>query len=269
MAHVMLQRVRQAITERLRCAKHNWLDGVTFRMRYHGGMYEVRTEEGLSFRFPYNPYTSFMEIGGYLAEGQWKLEPGMWVVDAGGERGEFALYAARKVGPQGRVIMMEPDPQSRRAAEEAFNANGGRPANLVVVEQGLWSKPGTLTFAAGLGGSSVLVDAGTDVAVAAQSAGGTLIDVQVHSLSSLADALNMPRLDLVKMDIEGAEVDAVQGIGPALQRFNPRFAIASYHLRDGRMTSELLEPIFRGYGYQVRTGYPRHRTTYAWPAGQN
>ena len=262
----MLHRTRHAIIERIRCAKHNWLDGVSFRMRYRGGVYEVRTQDGLSFRFPFNPYTSFFEIGGYLAEGQWKLEPGMWVVDAGGERGEFALYAARKVGPQGRVIMLEPDPQSRKLAEEAFNANGGRPGNLTVVEQGLWGKPGTLTFAAGLGGSSVLVDAGTDVAASAQSAGATLINLQVHSLLSLAESLDMPRLDFVKMDIEGAEVEAVEGLGPLLERFKPRFAIASYHVRGGKITSEVLEPIFRSYGYQVRTGFPRHRTTYAWPA---
>jgi FkbM family methyltransferase len=193
----------------------------------------------------------------------------MWVVDAGGERGEFALYAARKVGPEGRVIMLEPDPQSRRAAEDAFNANGGRPDNLVVVGQGLWSRPGTLTFAAGLGGSSVLVDAGTDVAASAQTEGATLINIEVHSLASLVEALSMPRLDFVKIDIEGAEVEVMEGIEPVLQRFAPRFAIASYHVRDGRVTSELLEPMFRNYGYRVRTGFPRHPTTYAWPAERN
>jgi FkbM family methyltransferase len=255
-----------AIIERIRCAKHNWLDNVRFRMRYRDGKYHVRTWDGLQFQFPFNPYTSFLEIEGYLAEGTWKLEPGMWVIDAGAERGEFSLYAARKVGPQGKVIMLEPDPGSRALAQQAFNANGGRPENLVVVEQGLWKEPGTLTFAAGLGGSSVLVDAGTEVAAAAKSTSANLIQLQVHSLSSLAESLTMPRLDLVKMDIEGAEVEAVEAAKPIIDRFRPRFAIASYHVRDGKMTSQLLESFFKSYGYQARTGFPRHQTTYAWPS---
>lgn len=265
----MLRPVRHALMERIRCAKHNWLDGVSFRTRYRRGSYEVRTEDGLVFRFPFNPYTSFFEISGYLNEGRWRLEPGMWVIDAGGERGEFSLYASRQVGPQGRVLMLEPDPHNVAIARQAFDANGGQPENLLVIEQGLWSNPGVLTFAAGLGGSSVLVDAGTDVAASAASSGATLMSLQVQSLSSLIESRQMPRLDFVKMDIEGAEIEAVEKIGPVLERFRPRFAIASYHVRDGKMTSELLEAIFRTYNYQVRTGYPGHRTTYAWPAGQD
>src|SRR5438270_10364354 len=132
----MTMGIKHSVIERVRCAKHNWLDGVNFRTHYRRGLYEVRTHDGLLFRFPFNPYTSFFEIGGYLAEGEWKLEPGMGVVDAGGERGEFALYAARRVGPQGRVIMLEPDPQGRGRAEDAFNRDGGRPGNAPRVEPG-------------------------------------------------------------------------------------------------------------------------------------
>src|SRR4051794_37510406 len=121
----MFKTVHRAITERARCVKHNLLDGVAFRTSYRGGMYSVHTEDGLEFRFPFNPYTSFFEIGGYLAEEAWRLEPGMWVLDAGG-----------------------------------------------------------------------------------------------------------PRLDLIKMDIEGAEIEAVEGAGDVLERFRPRFSIASYHARD-------------------------------------
>jgi len=225
----------------------------------------MRTDDGLVFEFPFNPYTSFFEIGGYLAEGEWKLEPGMYVLDAGGERGEFSLYASRKVGQTGRVIMLEPDPQSRQLAQQTFGANGGQPENLVVVDQGLWKEPGQLMFASGLGGSSVLVDAGTQIAASAQSAGAALMSIKVQSLASLIETMNLPRLDLVKMDIEGAELEATEKIGQVLERHRPRFSIASYHVRDGEMTSKGLEAMFRDYGYCVRTGFPLHQTTYAWP----
>lgn len=249
--------------ERVRCAKHNWLDGVAFRMRYSRGIYHVRTDDGQEFRFPFNPYTSFFEIGGYLRQGRWRPQPGMVVVDAGGGRGEFALYVSRLVGPEGRVFMLEPDPDSRALAEKAFEANGGRPDNLVVLSEGLWKVPGKLTFAAGLGGSSVLVEAGTDTARQAEAQGAELVSVQVHSLPSLVESQQMSRLDLVKMDIEGAEVEAIEGAGLVLGRLKPKFSIAAYHQREGRPSCELLEPLFQGHGYHVHTGFPAHLTTYA------
>ncbi len=250
------------MAERVRCAKHNWLDPITFRLRYRGGMWDVLTDDDLEFRFPFNPYTSFFEIGGYLRQGLWRLEPGMCVVDAGGGRGEFALYAARKVGPGGHVYMLEPDAQSRAMAGNAFEANGGKPDNLTVLPQGLWKEPGVLNFAAGLGGSSVLADAGTDVARQARES-ADLVRIDVHSLPSLVRAYGIQRLDLIKMDIEGAELEVVEGALPLLPDLRPKFTIAAYHLRDGKPTSKLLEPLFHGAGYHAQTGFPAHPTTYA------
>jgi FkbM family methyltransferase len=259
----MFESLQHSAMERARCAKHNWLDPVTFRMRYSRGIYHVRTEDGMEFCFPFNPYLSFFEIGGYLRHDKWRPEPGMVVVDAGGGRGEFALYVSRLVGPDGRVFMLEPDPESRAMAEKAFGANGGKPDNLTVVPEGLWKEPGTLTFAAGLGESSVLVETGSEMAKQARAQGAELVSIQVHSLPSLVEALKMSRLDLVKMDIEGAEVEAIEGAGPTLARMKPKFTIAAYHQREGRQSCQLLEPLFRSYGYHVQTGFPAHVTTYA------
>lgn len=258
----MLTSMKRSVLERVRCAKHNWLDGRTFAVRYRRGQYGVRTATGERFRFDYNPYTVFAEIDGYLAEGAWELEPGMWVLDAGACRGEFSLYASRRVGPEGRVFMMEPDPDNVRLARQTFAANGGWPDNVVLVEAGLWSEPTTLRFATGLGTDSFLLNAADTTAVAARS-DLRVTAVPVQSVASLVDAHRMPRLDLVKMDIEGAEVEAVRGAGSVMSRLKPRFAIAAYHPRDGGQTWQLLEPAFRAAGYHVRTAFPRHLTTYA------
>src|SRR3954447_21190612 len=103
----MFPTLKRALSERIRVAKHNWLDGVGFRLRYRRGWWDVRTADGERFRFPYNPYSVFFETEGYLAPRQWKLEPGMVILDAGACYGEFSLYASRRVGPSGRVLMME------------------------------------------------------------------------------------------------------------------------------------------------------------------
>jgi len=58
------------------------------------------------------------------------------------------------------------------------------------------------------------------------------------------------------MDIEGVEIEALEGSLSLLSSHKPRFAIASYHLRDGRRTAETLEQMFRSAGYLAETGFP-------------
>jgi hypothetical protein len=53
------------------------------------------------------------------------------------------------------------------------------------------------------------------------------------------------RLDFVKTDIEAAEIEAIEGAGSVLSVFKPRFAIASYHRRNGRPAANKLEQLFR------------------------
>ena len=69
----------------------------------------------------------------------------------------------------------------------------------------------------------------------------------------------------MKIDIEGAEIEAVEGARQVIEELKPRFAIASYHVRDGKPTSEILPELFAAVGYHVETGFEQHRTTYASP----
>lgn len=92
------------IIEKARCAKHNVFDRNWFKVFYRGGLYHVQTRDGVRMKFGHNPYLAFREIGGYLRGGEWPLEAGMQIVDAGAYPGEFALYASSRVGPQGAYL---------------------------------------------------------------------------------------------------------------------------------------------------------------------
>jgi hypothetical protein len=72
-------------------------------------------------------------------------------------------------------------------------------------------------------------------------------------------------VDYIKMDIEGAEIEALEGAARMMSTLKPTFAIASYHKRDGRPTAETLEKLFNELGYRTETGFPSHLTTYASP----
>ena len=88
--------------------------------------------------------------------------------------------------------------------------------------------------------------------------------VFMHNITTIIRAL--PKLPaLIKMDIEGAEVEAVGALIPLLTDASKpmRMAIASYHMRNGRKTHEIITPMLLAAGFTVETGFPEHPTTWA------
>ena len=57
----------------------------------------------------------------------------------------------------------------------------------------------------------------------------TAINIPVTTITKLCADLQLSRLDFIKMDIEGAEIQALEGALPALKRFHPKLAITTYH----------------------------------------
>lgn len=249
-----------AVINRAKCLKYSYLNGAPHRTSYRGGTWRVRTWDGLTLSFPVNPYLAVFECYGYLKEGAWTLEPGMCVVDAGACYGEFSIYASARVGPTGRVIVLEPDPKNIKILERAIASRELKHDNITIVRSGLWSHRDTLEFAAeGGAGSSIVGAKERDLTRSSRT-----ISIDVVGLSDLMSDLSLERLDFVKMDIEGAEVDVCAASLDLFKRMKTRVAIASYHKRDGKRTAEILEPMFRGAGMQSETGFSMHRTTYAW-----
>jgi FkbM family methyltransferase len=260
----MLDRLKRHLFEWVRCTRHNVLHLKVFKVWYAGGgVWRVRDKQrGVEMVFPYYPYLDFHDIEGYLRLGEWRIETGMTVVDAGGCRGEFAVYAAKCVGPSGRVLMVEPDPSNIELAKKNFEMNGS-PANITVVPAGVWKHPGKLRFAAGMGPTSTVIDVGDSSAPAKDGE----IEIDVESFASLAARYGVERIDFIKMDVEGAELEAVEGAAALPPQHKPRYAIASYHEINGRKTADVLPDMFKKLGYESTNGNERHLTTWSWPAG--
>jgi len=188
-------------------------------------------------------------LTGYFMHGRPK--EGAVVFDAGAFCGATTIVLARVVGPRGRVFAFEPDEKNRALLER--NIAEARLANVTVVPRGLWSRTTELSFVSNQGLSSHVVE----------DASPALLRVPVLSF---ADACHFAGAvpSFVKMDIEGAEVETIEGALEFIGRERIHFSIASYHDREGRPTSTWLEPLFARIGYHVETGHPAHQTTWAW-----
>ncbi len=255
--------LKQRLREFIRCTRHNIRHLKMFRISFDGTHWHVRDREGLDLLFPFYPYLTALEMEGYFRQGAWRIEPGSTVLDAGACYGEFALYAARKVGAGGRVLMLEPDEANLRIAQKVFELNGGLPPQVEILKVGLWRAPGELSFSAGNGPVSTIADLSDTTTDTSK-----LQKIAVESLPSLVEKHKLKRLDFVKMDIEGAEIEVMDAARSVTEALRPRFSIASYHVRDGKKASQTLEPMFRSYGYDVQTGFELHPTTWATPSSK-
>jgi len=56
--------------------------------------------------------------------------------------------------------------------------------------------------------------------------------VPLVTTDQLVRELNLPRVDFIKMDIEGAEQKAIAGARNTIQQFHPRMALCIYHMKD-------------------------------------
>ncbi len=142
------------------------------------------------------------------------LQRGDIVLDVGADFGSVT-WRALQSGAQ-KVVAIEIAPQKWECLKRTF-AREIAEGRVVVVQQGVWDRDGTLE----LSGDSVVLDRGK----AKQTVGVTTID-------HLVENLHLPRVDFIAMDIEGAEKPVLRGAIETLRRFHPRMAIAAEHLAD-------------------------------------
>lgn len=126
------------------------------------------------------------------------LAPGDVVVDVGAGSGTEVVPFARAVGPAGHVVAVEAHPRSVALLRRALAANGL--ANVTVVAAAAADRPGTLAITDGSepGDNTVM-------------AGGT-VEVPAVTIDQLVADLGLTAVALLKMNIEGAERLAVEGM---------------------------------------------------------
>jgi FkbM family methyltransferase len=140
------------------------------------------------------------------------LRPGATFVDVGANVGYFSLLAATRVGPSGRVIAFEPRPDNVALLRRAVEENGFGQVEIHACAVAASEQEISFCASGSVQSSGRLMQAG--------EAGRELVPtVRAVALDTvLADA---PRVDVIKMDIEGAEPLALDGMRAVLARHRP------------------------------------------------
>ena len=175
------------------------------------------------------------------------LRPGATFVDVGANWGYFTLLAAHLVGSRGRVIAMEPDP--RLFAMLRANVEANRLRQVAPLALAAADRAGTLELAGhdpegGNWGLSSLMGNGH---------GGERFSVESRTVDEVLDERGAERVELLKMDIEGAEEMALRGMEAGLARGRYRRVLVELHPTlhpGGRAVGEDVGALFHAAGYR-------------------
>lgn len=168
------------------------------------------------FYFPRAYWERLMGLpfGQYLSE---TLQRGQVFLDIGANIGFYTLFAAARVGPEGRVISFEPDPMTFEALKRSVALNGFDWAKCVNVA--LSNRAGEIPFFTVSDGSAhSLVP---EIERRANRYSGK-VPVRVARLDDLSaeGVIDTKRIDLIKIDVEGEEERTVEGLLETLERFS-------------------------------------------------
>ncbi|MCC7269027.1 MAG: FkbM family methyltransferase [Caulobacteraceae bacterium] len=173
------------------------------------------------------------------------LEPGMGVADVGAHIGLLTVAAARAVGPAGKVFAFEPEDEPRGCLERTLHLNGLAWVALSPAAAGRASGPQTFHVSPILGHSSLY-------ALPSDEGEARAVTVEVVRLDDAVP--RRQRLDVVKIDVEGAELDVLAGM-PRLLKANPDIAvIAEYgpsHLKRVGIAPKAWMDAFRAHGFRA------------------
>ncbi len=162
-------------------------------------------------------------------------ESGDITIDAGGCWGDTALYFARQAE---RVYCYECIPSNIAILNKNLGLNPKLAEKISLVSKALYREPGRTLYFADSGPGSHSVDGG--------------FQVQTDSIDNLVRSNHLQRVDFIKMDIEGAEMDALIGAEQTIRSHRPRLAISVYHsLQDFIRIPKWIDSLDLGYKFYL------------------
>ena len=179
------------------------------------------------------------------------LSSGATFVDVGAQIGYYSLKAAPVVGPGGHVIAIEPNPETVAKLENNIRASGAKVISVAPVACS--DSEATLELFA----ASAANTGETSLSKANASQSGAAIHsykVRARPLDDIVRESGVSRVDVVKIDVEGAEYLVLKGSQATLARYHPMvlMEILDHQLRQMGSSAAQVRDFLREQGYTER-----------------
>jgi FkbM family methyltransferase len=186
---------------------------------------------------PYVTTTQYLDFA--------ELKEGDTVLDIGAYAAVTSITFSKLVGGKGLVFAFEADAQNQacairniRLAERTWGLS-----NVSLIQKAVWSHSNGIEFSTeGAMGSSAVAITGRGRGLATK--------VPSISLGDFCQAYALEKIDFIKIDIEGGEIEVLESSRDVLLRYTPKIIVEPHHV-SGALSTEKCCTILREIGYQI------------------
>ena len=184
-----------------------------------------------------------------LATRYLRVESGDVVLDVGACRGEFIVPVAENVGNKGLVVAIEPEPGNLVALKKAVSGLG----NVRIVNKCACNrKEKVKLFLSKYPGEHSLVNLGEKME--------RTIETQADTLDNICSQLKIKMVDFIKMDIQGTELQALEGAIGILKTVR-KIVVETHRVSGKEPTWPKVQKFLKDRGFET---YVEDEIVYAW-----
>jgi FkbM family methyltransferase len=215
---------------------------------YKSPTFRTIVRDGIRFELDVSDYMQWCVYFGLAVEPRQALyslvQPGQVVFDVGANVGEVLLNVARRLGNHGQVFGFEINPHTYKRCLHNLSLNEFK--NVRLFEQGFGAEKGSFLL-----GSPNARNSGEDQIL--QDAGQIGIAVQITTMDDFVLEQGIERLDLVKIDVEGFEMNVLRGAEHTVKKLRPQFFIEldDKNLRQQQSSAKELVEWLEQRGYHI------------------
>jgi len=204
-----------------------------------GSWYGIKN--GLAWTIPSPKYAILLIEQTQPYEQFFEVDRGNVVFDIGGGIGRTATHFGKKVGKEGLVVVVEPDPGCLFSLRKNLGKRE-QTDNIKIIPKAAWNLRGTLTFSSMPGLASIKVEADT--------------------LDNIFSELGLKKVDFMKIDVDGVELKVLEGARRVLN--TTKYVVLETHRKeDGTRTTNSVRRFLEAQGFKVRVC---SHFVYAWSA---
>lgn len=177
----------------------------------------------------------------------WRYNNGGVVVDIGANIGSFSIYSAAKGAT---VYAVEPEPNNLQELKNNIDLNNMQD-QVYVLPYGISDYKGTAVIS-DMGGGSTIKD---------ESVNGT--EIEVMSLDIMFDLYHIKEVDVLKIDVEGSEVEII--LGASKENLNKcKYITMEFDIRTGPKMGDIVRKLTETHHVRTMGSWERGGMIWAW-----
>ena len=158
------------------------------------------------------------------------------IIDVGAHIGTYSIPKATEIGEEGKVIALEPNPMNSKILEKNITLN--KLNNIVILEKAAGSKNEFVNLS---------LSSDPMLSMITNEENKKSVKIECIKLDSLIKKLDLQKVNWLKIDAEGSEIQVLEGSKEILEKYHPKIIVEVRKENEEKMMK-----ILESYGYDIK-----------------